>query len=93
MLQILRELRDAQIANNSSQSNQNRDRSSRVNRKTPDDANFTRVDTTKYCHTHGACNHNSSECNRKAPGHRNNATLANRRGGSNAFCGQVQNSE
>ena len=93
MLQLLRELRDAQIANNTSQSSRTRDQSSRVNRKTPDDANFNRVDTSNYCHTHGACNHKSSECNRKAPGHKNNATRENRRGGSNAFCGQVQNSE
>ena len=97
MLQILREMRDAQIATNSSQGNSSqgnssqsnwpRDRSTRVNRRTPDNANFNRVDKSKYCHTHGACNHNSGECNRKAQGHRNAATLANRLGGSNAFCG------
>ena len=58
----------------------------RVNQRTPDNASFNRVNTSTYCHTHGACNHTSAECNRKAPGHRNTATLTNRMGGSNAFC-------
>ena len=58
----------------------------RINRQTPDNATFNRADTTKYCHTHGACNHSSTECNRKAAGHKDTATRANRMGGSNAFC-------
>ena len=93
MLQILREMRDAQIANTPPQGNQSRDRSTRVNRRTPDNATFNRLDKSKYCHTHGAYNHQSSECNRKAPGHRNAAMLANRLGGSNAFFQRVQNAE
>ena len=58
----------------------------RRNRRTPDDASFARQDTSHYCHTHGACNHDSNACNSRAPGHHNEATLANRMGGSNAFC-------
>ena len=50
----------------------------RTNRRTPDDASFNRVDKSKYCHTHGACNHRSSACNKKAPGHKDNATLPHR---------------
>ena len=55
-------------------------------KKTPDDPPFTRKDTEKYCWTHGACNHNSNECTRKAPGHNNSATKADKKGGSKAFC-------
>ena len=56
------------------------------NKRTPDDATFECQDKSKYCHTHGVSNHNSSDCNRRAPGHKNAATFANRMGGSNAFC-------
>ena len=95
MLQILQAMQAAQANGNGNQNQQVQNgggnqngggRPARTNRRTPDDVTFNRVDTSKYCHTHGACNHASSACNRKAPGHRNNATQANRMGGSNAFC-------
>ena len=38
----------------------------RVNRRTPDNANFNRYITNLYCHTHGACNHASIDCSNKA---------------------------
>lgn len=41
-----------------------------------------RKNLTKYCHTHGLCNHNSAECRTPADGHKNEATLQNRMGGS-----------
>ena len=93
MLQILQAMQAAQAANGNQQQgpqgqhggNGNRERG-RTNKKTPDDASFNLGDKSKYCHTHGACNHASSECNRKAPGHRNNATFQRKMGGSNAFC-------
>ena len=56
------------------------------NRRTPDNASFNRRVRDKYCWTHGGCNHCSSKCSRKAPGHRDEATFDNRMGGSNAFC-------
>ena len=37
---------------------------------------------TKYCHTHGLCNHDSPDCHTPAEGHKNEATLQNRMGGS-----------
>ena len=94
MLQILQAMQAAQANGNGNQyngsGNQNGGgRPPRANKRTPDNASFTRLDKSKYCHTHGACNHASSECNRKAPGHRNTATLTNRMGGSNAFCQPV----
>ena len=36
----------------------------------------------KYCHIHGACNHESPECRSKAEGHKDKAMFANRMGGS-----------
>jgi hypothetical protein len=54
-------------------------------KKTPDDASFPRRDTNKYCWTHGGCNHSSAECSRQAEGHKADATLTTRKGGSNAF--------
>ena len=59
-----------------------------VNRRTPDNASFNRRVVTFYCHTHGACNHASADCSSKAPGHQDVATMENRMGGSNAFCGE-----
>ena len=53
-------------------SNSNSNRSSRRN-----------PNLTKYCWTHGLCSHSSNECRTKADGHKNNATLQNRLGGSN----------
>ena len=37
---------------------------------------------TKYCHTHGLCNHSCPECRTPAEGRQNDATLQNRMGGS-----------
>ena len=60
-------------------------RENRANKKTPDAATIPRSITDKYCWTHGACNHTSSECNRKANRHKN-ATFQNKAEGSNAYC-------
>ena len=35
-----------------------------------------------YCWRHGACNHKSRDCRDKAEGHQDDATFANRMGGS-----------
>lgn len=55
-------------------------------KKTPDNPLFKRANTEKYCWTHGACNHHSGECTRRAPGHQSDATKDNKKGGSEAFC-------
>ena len=86
MLQILQEMRAAQSnADNAGQGNHNGGGRALVNRRTPDNASFNCRDTLEYCHIHGACNHTSWDCNKKAPGHRNTSTRANIIGGSNAF--------
>ena len=64
----------------------NQNSKKRPNKKTPDNPTFTRTDTSKYCWTHGACNHNSNECSRQATGHKKEATKTNKMGGSTAFC-------
>ena len=40
----------------------------------------------KYCWTHGHCNHTRSSCESKAPGHKNEATMENKMGGSTYGC-------
>ena len=100
ILKILQDMQNTQIGGNARRGNSGATGGGRnsgsgngggnqrqsINRRTPDNATFNRADTTKYCHTHGACNHSSAECNRKAAGHKDTATRANRMGGSNAFC-------
>ena len=53
-------------------------------RKTLDGASFYWKNKEKYCWTHGACGHTSSQCKAKAQRYQENATLKNRLGGSNA---------
>ena len=40
----------------------------------------------KYCWTHGACNHTSGDCTKRAPGHCVEATFQNMMGGSTKRC-------
>ena len=47
---------------------------------------YTRTNTSDYCWTHGACAHKSKVCTRKRSGHKDNATLANKMGGSTYYC-------
>ena len=55
--------------------------------KTPDNKNSPpRADTSKYYWTHGASNHSSSECKRRAQGHKHEAVFTNKLGGSKAYC-------
>ena len=89
ILKLLRQMQQTMVSppqqsnkgNNSGQRNRRRQP-----RKTLDNATFNRNVTDKYCWTHGACGHESNQCNAKAHGHQDNATLENRMGGSNAFC-------
>ena len=57
------------------------------NRKTPDDKMRPwRDKISKYCWSHGACNHDGKDCEFKAPGHKEEATKENKMGGSKAYC-------
>ena len=88
-LEILRLLQNLQQPANVPEDNGGRRRRNR-NRRTPDNASFERAVRNRYCWTHGACNHPSNQCRRKAPDHRDEATMENRLGGSNAFCVPVE---
>jgi len=50
--------------------------------------NKLRTKINKYCWTHGACAHSSSECRNKKPGHQDAVTFDNRMGGSTAYINQ-----
>ena len=39
-----------------------------------------------YCWSHGKCNHKSSECKNKKQGHKDDATLKDKKGGSTKNC-------
>ena len=99
ILQLLREIQVEMRANYSNitrtgdgtrntdgNENENSRSVSRRNRKTPETASFSRTITDEYCWKHGACNHSSEECNRKASGNKCNVTLSNYQDGSNAYC-------
>ena len=83
MLQLLRQMQQGMQTTPSGAATAS---SVQVYRRTPNNATRPRRDTSKYCWTHGASQHTSLECERRAPGHRANATLNNRMGGSSAYC-------
>lgn len=83
MLQLLRQMQQSMQATPAAAAPS---ASGQVYRRTPNNASRPRSDTSKYCWTHGASNHTSSECERRAPGHQANATLTNRMRGSSAYC-------
>ena len=43
-------------------------------------------DISKYCHTHGACSHESKDCRIPGNNHQNTAALGNMMGGSTNYC-------
>ena len=89
MLKILQQMQQsmwtqAQVSQQTSSNTTRQNR--RTPRKTPDGASYPRRQTDTYCWTHGGSNHSSQACQRKAPGHQDEATFENRMGGSNAYC-------
>ena len=90
MLRLLREIsRDRQGGlgdhNGSNGRGERNGGRSRIH-KTLDNASFGQRQTDLNYWTHDGCNHASSNCSRKANGHKDAATKANHMGGSNAFC-------
>ena len=47
---------------------------------------YVRKDIMKYCWTHGAGNHLSKDCKKRRRGHKEDATFADKMGGSKAYC-------
>ena len=88
MLHILCQMQQDNYNNNNNNTNNTNNNNHNSHRfcKTPDDTNLSCHDKHDYCWTHSGCNNKSGECRVKAPGHKNNATLANHMGSSNVFC-------
>ena len=57
-----------------------------VTRKTPNNLTFERRIKNNYSWMSGGYAHTSTECAPEANGHKMDATLASRMGGSNEFC-------
>lgn len=60
------------------------DSSTSTNRSSSQSNNRQR--NTKYCWSHGACNHDSIACRNKRDGHKDEATFSNKLGGSTRGC-------
>ena len=88
--------------NNNNGGRNNNNKNSNRNRNNPNNSNYnnnnsgangrtrpTRTDTSKYCSSCGAWNHTSPDCFQKGPNHNNNATFANKMGGSTYYCEAV----
>ena len=75
--------------NSRSNNNGNRNRNQRNNNSNSNNNNgssgFVR-DVSHYCYTHGACSHDSKDCFKQGNNHNDNATFANKMGGSTSYC-------
>ena len=63
----------------------NKDRFSHLG-MTGADGNYIRFDTSKYCWSHGACNHDGKNCKKQKEGHKDTATFTNQMNGNTDFC-------
>ena len=52
----------------------------------PSKKKWTRKHTSKYCWSHGGCNHPGQSCKNPKQGHKEEGTFANKMGGSTFFC-------
>ena len=71
---------------NNNQNNNRNGRSSNQNNNANRSETRGRTNTSMYCWSHGACAHSGQNCNSKKEGHKDAATLANKMGGSTAYC-------
>ena len=85
MLKLIKDLQ-LEVRNMKSNSNYNNGNKKEHNNNNNNGSNRRKRkrNNTKYCWTHGACAHDSKDCNptTKANGHKDDATLANKMGGS-----------
>lgn len=85
MLKLIKDLQ-LEVRNMKSNSNYNNGNKNEHNNNNNNGSNRRKRkrNNTKYCWTHGACAHDSKDCkpNTKANGHKDDATLANKMGGS-----------
>ena len=57
----------------------------------PPKRTFVRNNTDKYCWSHGACGHTGAQCRNKKLGHKDEATFADKLGGSTFLCDSKNN--
>ena len=89
IIKLLQHMQQSMVAAtgwNSNNNNNGQRNHCRQPPKTPDNMSFNSNVTDTYCWTHRACGHTSAQCNSRAPGYQDTATLENRLGGSNEFC-------
>ena len=60
------------------------------NNKTKKNTSKSQNKHRKYCWMHGSCAHTGKECNRKAEGHKDDASFTNMLGGSSSGCYWLQ---
>ena len=89
MQEMMTVLRTGTVNNHSQQRRNNRGRGSSGSGRTTTTATSTTTNggrrtpgPRQYCWSHGACAHNSSECNSPHDGHQSTATFQNMQGGS-----------
>ena len=86
LLETVKDLQN-QIKNNNNRGPNHRRDANRSRNALSDVSNHQRgARNQKYCWTHGACNHTSGDCTKKAPGHCVEATFQNMLGGSTKRC-------
>ena len=87
MLRLLKELAMDMKHNRSVPTHDRKSKgTNRDPRKTPKEGGKFRKNISKYCWTHGACAHSSSECPEPAKGHKVTASFQNKMDGSLARC-------
>jgi hypothetical protein len=78
--------RNRRVNNREGRGGRNEQRNDRTGRGGRNEQGNNQTPRSKYCWTHGNCGHSGNECNRKAPGHLNDATYANMQGGCTLRC-------
>ena len=87
MLRLLKELAMDMKQNRSAPTDDRKSKgTNREPRKTPKEGGKFRKNISKYCWTHGACAHSSSDCPEPAKGHKATASFQNKMDGSLARC-------
>ena len=84
MMEMMQQMQQMQVQMMQQSGHNNSNNTISNNRR--NNRNRGRRTTSKYCWSHGACAHSSSECNAKKEGHRDDATFENKLGGSTAYC-------
>lgn len=87
MAQLMQQMTTIQQQMNSQSSSNNSYSSSSTSRQ-----RRNRTNTSHYCWSHGACAHSSARCRSKKEGHKDEATFANKMGGSTAYCTSANSS-